>query len=274
MGEKIYVIKASGEREPFQPEKIYRTLRRAKASKELSREVVEEVKTRVYNGMTTKEVLRLVKRLLRQKEIRTYARYNLKGAIVRLGPEGFPFETYVAEILDSHGYNVELRKKLRGRCTNHEIDIVIKNGESIDIVECKFHNSHGTYTNLKEALYTYARLLDLREGGCKIKRAWLVTNTKISKQGLEYAKCRNLKVISWKYPPGGSLKDLIDKKALYPITSLPGINPKILKKFSESKMMLLKDLVERDIESIASSTSIPRETLENYIRKAEEILSG
>ncbi|GEM_PF-5136963 len=43
---------------------------------------------------------------------------------------------------------------------------------------------------------------------------------KNSTDAIQYGKCKELKLLSWNYPLNNSLKDLIDKLALYPLTYL------------------------------------------------------
>ena len=54
---------------------------------------------------------------------------------------------------------------MKGKCASHEIDVIADKGDSLRyMIECKYHNSQGIYTGLKEALYTHARFLDLNNG--------------------------------------------------------------------------------------------------------------
>ena len=90
----MYIIKASGKKEEFKPKKILGTLLRAGASKKLANEVVKEVQRKIRDGATTKEILNLALGLLKNKNPTIGARYDLKRAIMNLGPTGFPFEKY------------------------------------------------------------------------------------------------------------------------------------------------------------------------------------
>ena len=117
-----------------------------------------------------------------------------------MGPSGFNFESYIAQILEGHGYKIEsIRTKLKGRCVEHEIDLIaVSPAEARRImVECKYHNFSGAYTGLKDALYTHARFLDLNGGDKRqFDNEMLVSNTKISQDALQYAKCVEQHVLS------------------------------------------------------------------------------
>ncbi|HED05627.1 MAG TPA: hypothetical protein ENI61_02950, partial [Ignavibacteria bacterium] len=119
----MQVIKASGKKEEFKPKKVLGTLLRAGASKKLANEVLEEVEKKVHEGTTTKKILETTLRLLKNKKPEVGAIYDLKRAIMGLGPTGFPFEKFFAEILKNYGYEVQLNRNLKGKFITHEIDI-------------------------------------------------------------------------------------------------------------------------------------------------------
>ncbi len=274
---EIYVTKASGKREMFDPRKIERTLRRAGASREVRQRILAEVEARLYDGIPTGEILRLVKRLLRKEEERSAEmRYDLKHAIMRLGPAGFAFETYFAEILEHYGYATVVGRKLSGRCVRHEIDIIAETRDGRKkraLIECKYHNAPGIYTNLKAALYTYMRFIDLTEASRSFDEVWLVTNTKVSNDAKRFAKCRGMRLITWRSPRGRSLRELIEKKKLYPVTSLPSVNSHVLQKLVEAKLILAKDLLAADGAYARLVTELPKKKLEKIKREAEELIN-
>jgi hypothetical protein len=270
----IYVVKASGSKEKFNPEKIRRTLLRSGASEETVSWVLKRVKERIYSGITTRELYSTVQKLL-EKEPVVAMRYDLKRAIMRLGPSGYPFETFVGEVLREHGYNIRLRQRLEGRCVLHEVDIVASRNTAkkrhTSMVECKYHNSPGTYIDLKEALYTYARFLDLREGRHSFDEAWLACNTRSSSEVIRYAKCVGLKLLCWRYPPKNSLEELIEEKALYPVTILGSVRGRVLQGLAKGNYLLAKDLLRHDFMEIKKRTGLGEAELRKIINEAGEM---
>lgn len=271
----IYVVKHSGEREPFDAEKIRRTAMRAGASADVAEAVAAEVAAQAYDGMSVKAVQKLAKQLLKKREPHTAARYDLKDAIMRMGPAGFPFETYFAELLRDYGYTAQLRQGVRGACAVHEIDVVAeKDGQRL-MIECKYHNEPGIRTNLKPALYTYARFLDLREGAKKgacprFDGAWLVSNTKFSTDALDYADCMGVRVTGWAAPQDG-LSAMIEERRLYPITILPSLNRQAKERFAAANLMLARDLVAHPAQELAAKVRLPRDYLERLAAEARGI---
>jgi len=270
----VHVTKASGVREKFNPHKIRSSLLRSGASEETVRRVLRGVEERLYDGITTREIYSIVKDLLK-KEPAVGMRYDLKNAMMRLGPSGYPFESFVAEVLREHGYKVALRQKLRGKCVLHEIDVVASTGRGRDrrrfMVECKYHNSPGTYIELKEALYTYARFLDLKGGRRPFHEVWLTCNTRSSSEVIKYAKCVGIKLLCWRYPRKRSLEKLIEEKALYPVTILRSVRGDVLQSLAEANYLLAKDLLRNNIEKIKKKTGLREAELRKIIREAEEI---
>ena len=94
----ILVTKSSGSTEPFNREKILRTCMRAGASKQTAEKISSEIEKKIYNGISTREILKLVLSLLKKENTAAASRYDLSGALLRLGPAGFGFETFFLTI--------------------------------------------------------------------------------------------------------------------------------------------------------------------------------
>lgn len=276
----IEVINASGHKEPFDPRKIRHTILKSGADEALADEIVKKVESQVYDGMKTGKVFDLVMKSLKEASAQVAARYDLKGSIMRLGPAGFTFETYMGEVLTQYGYEVKTRQSLRGRCATHELDLVFsekKDGKTQRFfAECKYHSSLGIYLDLKEALYTYARFLDLVEGHnsgvCpSFDGAWLICNTRASTEAQGYADCVGLNLLCWNYPQGKGLQNLIEEKKLYPITMLRSVDAQSQAVLSRYSFLLIRDLVRCDFEQLVSKTNLPREKLNAIVSEAIEV---
>lgn len=141
-----------------------------------------------------------------------------------LGPSGHPFETIVSDVLNHYGYKTEVSVIVLGKCVTHEVDVVAKKDYKQFFIECKFHNGGGVKTDVQVALYTYARYLDIKSAmeqdhGTEISYyPWLVTNTNVTSEVLDYAKCVGLEITSWVYPDRHGMSDLIMAAGLHPVT--------------------------------------------------------
>lgn len=256
----ISVIKADGRRAPFDVYKVEATCRRAGASPSLAKRIAQYIAEIAYNGISTREIYKLTLAALagetEHPEIKH--RYRLKESIMLLGPAGFNFESYVAQVLAATGYEIlSVRSKVKGRCVEHEVDLSIasKDGNKI-MVECKYHNSTGTFTGLKESMYTHARFLDISEGKTDLfGKEMLVSNTRVSHDALKYALCVGQQVLSWRYPYEGGLERLIEQNGLYPITILK-LSSTELTSFAKIGFMVARQLLEADATKISSKTGI------------------
>lgn len=239
MQNQIYVVKATGEKQEFNRQKLLDSLGRAKASPDTAEKITSHIETELKDGMSTREIYRHAFELLDKEEKPAAVRYSLRRAVMELGPTGFAFEKFVAEIFHSKGFETVTDVELFGGCVPHEVDVVAWNENKLIVVEAKFHNQIGVKSDLKVALYIKARFDDLAESYFdygkkrKIDESWLVTNTKFSKQAITYAECKNMKLVGWNYPKVGNLEDLIEDAGLHPITCLNSTTPK-----EEQELML------------------------------------
>ena len=262
-----HIIKASGEKERFNGKQIVETLLKAGASRKFANEVVGELKGQLYDGISSKEILKRILKLLEENP-EVWARYDLKRAIMSLGPSGFPFEEYFAQILQNYGYKTEVGTVMSGKKITHEVDIVAHKVKRY-MIECKYRNRVGAHVKSKSALYTHARFLDLKEN---FDFSWLATNTHCSPDVMEYAKSVNMKITSWKYPAGESLQELIMKKGLYPITILKSVKGDDKIKLYNAKVMLAKDLTGQNLKNLSNKTGLSNSVLRGIIDEANKVV--
>ncbi len=273
-----WIVNASGLREEFDAAKVYRTCMRAGAEKEIAEKIAAEVSSRVRDGMSTRRILKMTLRLLEKlEEPNVVARYDLKGAIMRLGPAGFPFETFLGEVLEAYGYSVKTRQIVQGGCITHEIDVIATKGGKTAMIECKYRNASGDYIGVKDVLYTYARFLDLVDG-CKAGKCerfdevWLATNTKFSTEVVAYAQCKGMTLLGWRYPKGGSLEEMTEAKKLYPITILRELDSQAQRRLSAANLVLCKDLADKDESELKEMTGLSSRQLARLVGEARLIL--
>lgn len=246
------VTKASGEIVPFDAGKIRRSLRRVKANPALIEQVVEAALREAYDGIPTSELYRIVFGKLKKMPRGVAGKYNLKRAIMALGPTGFPFEKFVAALWRAEGFATSTGQVMTGFCVNHEVDVIAEKDGLYYMMECKFHGLVGGVCDLKTALYVYARFLDLEKtrGNLaarrdKIFKGWLVTNMRFTTDALTYGTCAGLELLSWDFPAGASLRERIDSSGLHPITCLTTLTGREKKLLLEKTIVLTRDLCDR-----------------------------
>ena len=265
------VFKADGSKEEFNEQKVINSIRRARIPEFLQDDVLLHVKSKLYDGISTSEIYQLILDFLKQSEQPfSRSRYSLKEAIMMLGPTGYPFEDFVARILETQGYSTQLRQILRGRCVTHEIDVVAKKEGKTSMIEAKFHNNAGTRSEVQVALYTHARFQDVQEKN-NISDVWLVTNTKTTIDANVYAQCVGMKVISWSYPEEGSLRDLIEKSRLHPVTMVHSLSQAHKATLLQNHVVLCKD-IQRD-KRVLDMLALSQDEREKVIAEVESICS-
>jgi len=263
----MQVIKASGKREKFNKNKIINTITRAGANQEIAKQIGNKVEAisrkEPKTEISTRKILKTVLKELNKQPI-VCARYNLKNSIMELGPTGFPFENFFAEILKNYGYQVKVGKIMQGTYITHEIDVDAKKDKRY-LVECKFHNANGIYTGAKTALYIYARFLDLKK---EFDTPWISTNTKCSRSVIKYSKGVGMKITSWNYGGRESLQNLIEHKRLYPITILRSVKGHTKDQLSKARIILAKDLLTINIHELKKRTHLPENILKKILKEA------
>jgi Holliday junction resolvase-like predicted endonuclease len=253
MSNEFTVTKASGEKSPFSEEKIRKSLHRAGADDKQIDFIIQEVRNQLYDGMKTRNIYKIAFSLLKSGSRHQAARYHLKYAIMELGPSGFPFEKYIAELLKMEGYSTRTGQILQGKCITHEIDVIAEKENHQLLVECKYHNQPGSSSNVKIPLYIHARFNDieaylLKKPGqnTKQRKSCIVTNTRFTADAVQYAGCSGLKLIGWDQPFGKGLKDLIDQYKLYPITCITSMTSAEKQKLLDHGIVLCKELMNND----------------------------
>ena len=121
-------------------------------------------------------------------------------------------------------------------------------------VECKFHSNIKTVSNVIIPLYINSRFLDVQKKWNAnpnkktfLKQGWLVTNTRFTKDAINYGKCAGLILLSWNYPKNNGISNNIDQYSLYPITTLTSLTKREKKLLIEHDVILIKELLEASL---------------------------
>lgn len=221
------ILKASGEAERFDPEKVRRSLERSGASEALIKKVVQDLSNMVVEGTTTRQLYGRAFAMLRREKTRAAYKYKLKQAVLQLGDSGYPFEHLVAEVFERQGYDVAVGRIVQGRCVSHEIDVRAEMANELHFMECKFSPNRKKMLSIQTALYVKARMEDVLKAlptKPAVCGGWLVSNMRFSADSISYAQCAGLNLLSWEYPENKGLRELLDKLEIFPITLLNYLN--------------------------------------------------
>lgn len=240
----IDIIKSSGEKVKFSTSKLRNSLKHSGADDKLIEQIINKVRDELYEGIPTKEIYKRAFSILKKNKSIFASKYKLKKAIYELGPTGFPFERFIASILQYSGYSTSTNAIMNGKCVAHEIDVVAEKNGTVTIIECKFHAQEGRHCNVKIPLYIHSRYDDVKAHWeskkneiKKLDVGWVVTNTRFTGDAIQYGQCSGLYLLSWDYPLGDGIKDRIDRLGLYPIT----VSTLLTKR--EKQFLLSRDVV-------------------------------
>jgi hypothetical protein len=243
---KPEIIKADGTVEVFDGIKLESSLRKAGATDQTAERIRHTIETSMGPRAESADIYRRAFQMLRQDARPVAARYSLRRALFDLGPSGHPFEDFVAELFKKEGWTVEGRRMIPGKCVPHEVDVYASRGNEHLAAELKYHNSPGYKTDVKVALYVKARFDDIWQckeedkGVCPVDVGFLITNTKFTKQAIDYATCSGMGLLGWSYPHEGNLYDRIIANALFPVTALTTL------KKAEKRLLIDKGIVTCD----------------------------
>ncbi len=280
MTEKIYVTKYDSSQQLFSAEKLIRSIRNAGINRGLEERAREFVLAKLYNNISTKEIHEIIVDFLNKHEPHTTSRYNLKKAIMQLGPTGFPFERYIGRILENYGYKVEVGAIVQGKCVSHEVDVVALKDNEHFMIECKYHNRQGYKTDVKVPMYIKSRFEDVadvwekKEGHMnKFHQGWVVTNTKFTSDAIKFGECAGVKMLGWGYPNDASLQKLIDDSGLHPITCLKSITQQEKKDLLDCGIVLCRDLREEKSRRVLLDKSFDSKRVMELVTEAEQVCS-
>jgi hypothetical protein len=273
----FYIIKASGDKELFDIRKFRSSLLKAGATEDIVTTLVHEIKEKP-NLRSTKDIYEFALNRLDQLSPPIAARYNLKRALMDMGPAGYPFEHFVAELFRAQGYVATNESILAGACIDHEIDVLIEKADKQYIVECKFHNRRGLKSDVKVALYSKARFDDIKKGldkgsggASRVNGAWVVTNTTFTAPARVYGGCTGLLMLDWKNPEGKNLPDLIHAFGLHPITALTSLTNREKRECIKAGFVLCQQA--QDFKHVLHDLHLPAHQITRIIQECKIVCS-
>lgn len=269
-----YLIKKnSGDEEEFSKRKLEYSLVCAGASKDQATRISSQVYTKCSAGHTTKKIYNEAFKILKKESKILASQYSMTKAISELGPDGYNFEKFVSSVFRGLGFESSSNHIKRGRCVKHEIDVIARKGKRVVFSECKFHNSPTTKNDLKTALYVYARYLDLKENPeNELTEFWLISNTKFSKDAIQYANCVGLTLLGPNFPARNALADMAKETKVYPVTALTTLKKAHARALLKNGFVLSYE-VQKD-PSILQRIGLDKEKSNNVLVEIEGLRRG
>ncbi len=269
----MQIRKANGNIEEFNEQKLINAIVKTGTKVDVAMEICNYVKNKCHENykddqpIKTEYIYHLAFKHLKNVSKASALKYSLKRSMLEIGPSGFPFEKFIAEVWRHQGFDAITGQMVMGQCVAHEVDVVAWKEDKLVMIEAKYHSDAGSRTDLKNALYVKARYEDIQSTEFSIKsfipngepissammptklsEGWLITNTYFSDTAITYAECNNLKLMSFDYPEDGSLQDRIIEYSLYPITILTTLSKEEKRKLIEKGIVLCQSLRNRSNE--------------------------
>ncbi len=231
------VRKSDGTLEAFDEEKLSKALSRARVNPNVARELMTDIPRLIRPGTSTQQLHERILYELERRDPVGAARYNLKHAMLNLGPTGYPFEQYYAELMKARGWQTRVGVEVPGRCVMHEIDVLAEKDGEVRAVEAKYRNQSSARVDVKVALYVHARHEDLKARDATI-RGMLVTNTMFTRDAVAYGECVGMDMMAWNYPHNATLANYIEALGLYPVTVFSQLPPHVVQTMANDGVVL------------------------------------
>lgn len=277
--DQLVVTKKSGEQVRFSVGKLRQSLSKSGADEAQVAEVLRQLEPVLYEGIPTRKIYRIAYGILKKMSRPMAARYSLRQGIMQLGPSGFPFEKFAAELLRAQGYATEIGVFVEGRCVRHEIDVVATKAGQRIMIECKYHNLNQNKSDVKVPMYIQSRFRDVekvwaseKEFEVRFHEVWVMTNTRFTEDAIRYAACMGMHLVGWDYPAKGGLKDLVDSFELYPLTCLTTLSRAEKQKLLELKVVLCKELLQN--ENLLRQAGVRETHLNSVLQEVASLCGG
>lgn len=261
MKRNFVIKKESGEMENFSRTKLIHSLHRSGADPEVIDTIADDVESWIYDGITSKKIYAKAFALLRKKQLGIAARYKLKNAMMELGPTGYPFEYFMGQVFKLQGFNVQVGQVLQGHCVTHEVDVIATLGKEQHFIECKYYQHTGKNANVQVPMYIRSRVDDLIRFRKELPEyagftfhGGVVTNTRFTTDAVSFGECTGLTLLSWDYPKGNGLREIIDRERIFPITVLTTLTLAEKQKLMEKGIVICSQIFE--IPNILFETGI------------------
>ncbi|MDD2346363.1 MAG: hypothetical protein PHY85_09485 [Bacteroidales bacterium] len=160
----------------------------------------------------------------------------------------------------------------------HEMDLIATQNNTQVLGECKYSKDQGKTVSVQVPLYVHSRIEDIlkirekEEKYEKFKFSGLVaTNTRFTVDSIRYAKCVGLELLSWDYPSGNGLKDLLEREKVFPITILQNLTKNQKTEIMEKKIVSCRQLFNN--ASVIDNLEMTNAKRQKLISELNDIMS-
>ena len=270
------VTKYSGELVLYDEQKLINSLRKSGADQAMAETIVKEIESEMYEGISSKRIYKRAYQLLKNISNVHAARYNLRTALLGLGPAGFFFEKFITKLMQEQDFKTRVSTTLNGKCISHEIDVLLLKNDVVSMIECKFHSGQDAKSDVKVPMYILSRFNDVKDtkydlfaAKRTISQCMIVTNNKFTTDAIQFGTCSGLSMLSWDYPQKNGIKDLVDRFRVYPITCLT-----TLTKSEKDQLLILDCITIKDLllhPDYLKTIELSHNRIKNVLKEANQL---
>jgi len=248
----VFITKASGQEEAFDIDKLRVSLQNAGATEAAIAEVSADIQDWIYPGVSTGKIYSRAFKILKQVNTSGALLYRLKKSLFEMGPSGYPFEHFIGEIFRRQAFQVKVGIVIDGASVSHEMDVVASKDNTQILGECKYSHNQGFSVSVQVPLYVHSRVNDIvakrqnepqHQG--KDFKIWIFTNGRFSPDSIEYSKYYGIQLMGWNYPPEASLKQIIQRERMFPITIMSNLSKNDKHELMARGIVTCKQLAEQ-----------------------------
>jgi len=272
------VTKYSGELVHYDAQKLIHSLLKSGADQAKAEAILKEIESEMYEGIPSKKIYKRAYQLLKNISNVHAARYNLRTALLGLGPAGFFFEKFVAKLMKEQGFQTKVSVTLNGKCISHEIDVLLLKNDEISMIECKFHSGQDAKSDVKVPMYILSRFNDVKEikydlfaSKQTISKCIIATNNRFTTDAVQFGTCSGLSMLSWDYPQKEGIRDLVDRFRVYPITCLTTLTNEEKDELLILDCITVKDLLQKP--DYLNTIELSHNRIKNILKEANQLIS-
>jgi Holliday junction resolvase len=275
-GKRKKIIKKHGAEELFDPEKLCHSVVAVGVPKNLAQQVCSIVDESIESGVSTDKIFVTTRKYIKEFSPKMAALYSLERGLSALGPSGFIFEQYVAALFKEMGYFIQTNVYAQGEGVSHEVDVWAEKGNVVFVIEAKYRNDYRAKTHINQIMYADAKIQDIRrravkEGDTREFYEWVVTNTRFTDNAINFVVYRDMQLMGWDFPKYINLKKIVFERNLYPVTVLPSITKKALRKFSSNAIILVKQLISVDENQFIKRYDLSHTLARKLVQEVKEL---
>jgi len=262
----MFVTKVDGSKQQYSRNKLLRTCMRSGLPRKEALIVVKRIESKLYDGIPTRNILRLTLTELDKKDMSFSARYSLRKALSELNPKNNEFERFVELLLKENGFKTQWNVIVKGKTVEHQLDIIAEKGKTY-LIEIKHHRNPHRFCGLGVVLQNWARILDIRDATKKYDYIWIITNTKFSNHAIRFARAKKIFLTGWRFPVNKGLETWVDKKSMYPVTVLR-TTKNVKNKLLLNNILQIKQMI---MEKDKLLKILSKKTVNNILNQAERL---